>query len=132
VQGLHPKNLITLTEREITMDQKLKIVRMIADALDGKSLAVRIGNDVYQTHFHVSVYGNGRPAIRLIDAEDGSSFGVLTVNIPEAELGDWEVIVKTWSENESLAKAAIASGRFKDTGRRVPTGWAEAQVWEVL
>jgi hypothetical protein len=56
----------------------------------------------------------------------------LTVNIPEADLEPGEILVKTWSENESLAAAALASGHFRDTGKRVKTGWCEAEVWEVI
>ena len=81
-------------------------------------------------------YVNGRLAIQLVSADScegilsaGEPVGMLTVNIPSAELEDGEFLVKTWSENEDLAGGALASGRFVDTGRRVPTGHVEAQVW---
>ena len=48
---------------------------------------------------------------------------------PDAGLIDGEFAVRTWSKNESVAKAALASGIFEDTGKRIPTGFVEAQVW---
>lgn len=74
-------------------------------------------------------YGNGRLAIQLVNAETEEPIGKLTVNLPGEELGGGEFFVKTWSENEGIAAAALASGVFEDTGRRVPTGHVEAQVW---
>lgn len=78
----------------------------------------------------VHMYASGRSAI-VYNAENGERMGVLTVNIPEEELGPGEFLVKTWSENEALAAAALLSGDFVDTGRRVPTGRVEAQVWRM-
>lgn len=76
-------------------------------------------------------YDNGRQAIVVEGRHqyNGERIGTLTVNIPEATLGTGEVLVKTWSENERLAKDVLAAGLFEDTGRRVPTGWVEAEVW---
>lgn len=75
-----------------------------------------------------SYQNNGATAI-VLECEDGSQLATLTVNVPEAKVKDGEFLVKTWSENEGIAKAALDSGLFKDTGRRVATGWVEAQVW---
>ena len=74
-----------------------------------------------------------RRAIMLVGVDKcpGERIATLTVNIPEAEIADDEIIVKTWSENEGIAKDALASGLFEDTGRRIPTGFVEAQVWRV-
>lgn len=74
-------------------------------------------------------YGNDRVAIQLMDAETEEPIGKLTVNLPEEELAEGEFFVKTWSENKGIAAAALASGLFEDTGRRVATGRVEAQVW---
>ncbi len=41
------------------------------------------------------------------------------------------ILVKTWSENEAFAKAALATGLFEDTGKRFPTGFVEAQIWKL-
>ena len=77
-------------------------------------------------------YGNGRLAIQLVDAETEEPIANLTVNLPDEELAEGEFFVKTWSENQPIAAAALASGLFQDTGRRVPTGFVEAQVWRFV
>lgn len=56
-------------------------------------------------------------------------FAVLTTCIPGVELEEGEFLIKTWSENEPIAAAALASGLFEDTGRRVVCGETEAEVW---
>ncbi|GIK44893.1 MAG: DUF4313 domain-containing protein [Anaerolineae bacterium] len=76
-------------------------------------------------------YGNGRPAIVMADKEDGLPFGNLSTNLPDVHLGQNEIFIKTWSENNSLRQPALDSGLFRDTGRRVPVGHAEAEVWEM-
>ena len=76
--------------------------------------------------------GKGRAALRLIDAEDGSPVGIITVNIPEAHLGENEHCVKIWSENEGMLEAIINQGLATDTGRREPTGFVEAAVVTIL
>lgn len=57
--------------------------------------------------------------------------GKLTVCLPGSRLGSREVLVKTWSENQNLARAALGSKIFEDTGKRIATGYTEAQVWRV-
>lgn len=75
-------------------------------------------------------YEGGRLALQLMTPV-GTLAAILTVNIPEEDkrLKPGEFFVKAWSENETIAKEALASGLFEDTGRRVKTGWVEAQIW---
>lgn len=79
------------------------------------------------------IYAGGNLAIELVSTQDGERFGVLTVNLPESiELGQrGEIAVKTWNENQPLREPALASGLFVDTGRRIPTGHVEAEVWRL-
>ena len=77
-------------------------------------------------------YGTDRLAILVDCVDDGEPYGVLTVNIPKADLATGEILVKTWSENEALSEAARNCGLFADTGRREPTGFVYAEYWEVL
>lgn len=84
----------------------------------GETLAVNIGE-----------YAGGRPAIQLDDNETGEPYLTISVNVPHAEIADGEILAKTWSENESLRGPLLASGLFVDTGKRVPCGFAEAEVW---
>jgi len=93
---------------------------------------------VIQTRFGEAVvtlgrYGNGALAVELV-AEDGEPIAKLSVNLPQFadELGEGEFFAKIWSDNEAIAAAALASGFFEDTGRRVPTGFVEAQVWRFV
>lgn len=72
-------------------------------------------------------YSGGGLAIQYIG--DDGLLAVLTVNIPDADLEDGEFAIKNWSGNESVAQAAMATGLFIDTGKRIPTGFVEAQVW---
>ena len=105
----------------------------IENALGGKHLKVKLGGKEYNTYFSIDRYSIGRrTAIELICSEDQSPFCTLTTNLPHVELEEQEVLIKTWSENEEIAKAALTSGLFRDTGKRVSTGFVQAEVWEVL
>jgi hypothetical protein len=72
-------------------------------------------------------HDGGRKAIKLMDGEE--PYAMLTINIPEEPLEKGEFLVKGWSENEDVIEAARASGLFVDTGRRVPAGRCQAEVW---
>lgn len=93
-----------------------------------KHHSLTVGNRTVATHY--AEYAGGRLAIKYVDIKSGEPFSILTVNLPDDELADGEFFVKTWSENEKTAKAAIESGFYKDTGRRVKTGFVEAEVWK--
>jgi len=76
-----------------------------------------------------STYQNNGATAVVLECENGEPLATLSVNLEGVKLGEGEFLAKTWSENEEIAKAALDSGLFEDTGRRVPTGWVEAQVW---
>lgn len=79
-------------------------------------------------------YADGNPAVTLTLTETGEEFLTLSVNLPQDAhtLDEDEFFVKTWSENEYFIQDILATGLFEDTGRRVSTGWVEAQVWRIL
>lgn len=78
-------------------------------------------------------YSNGRLAIRYIQPKHNVVIATLTVNIPEyTDLKENEIIVKTWSENKLFAQEVLKTGDFEDTGKRIPLGFVEAQVWKIL
>lgn len=81
--------------------------------------------------FEVKAYGNNEPAVLVICKDDGSRYGVLSVNLPDVTLEPDEFAVKTWSENEELSKAAMDTGLFEDTGKRIPSEFVKAQVWKL-
>jgi len=77
-------------------------------------------------------YSNSDLAVQLI-AIDGQALGMLSVNLSECadRLGDGEFYANTYSENEALARAALASGLFEDTGRTVRSGDLTFPVWRL-
>jgi glutaminase len=95
--------------------------------LDGVEFSV---GDI-PVEFKIRSYSNSEPAILIICKDDGSQYGTLSVNLPPINLGFNELAIKAWSENEELAKAAMETGLFEDTGKRIETGFVEAQVWRL-
>uniref|UniRef100_A0A6M3IK18 Uncharacterized protein n=1 Tax=viral metagenome TaxID=1070528 RepID=A0A6M3IK18_9ZZZZ len=85
-----------------------------------------------KTYLEETKYMNGAKAIKII-SEDCEPFATLTVNIPEVihELEEDEILVKTWSENEEIANELRNSELFTDTGKRVSTGFVQAEIWKV-
>lgn len=75
-------------------------------------------------------YANGRPSIELFaPMEMDGTYAVLSVNLPDQPLADDEFFAKTWGENQHIRKPMLECGFFEDTGKRVPTGFVEAEVW---
>lgn len=74
---------------------------------------------------------NNRLAIQAIC--DEGPFGMLTVNLPEAELADDEVCIKVWSENAAWVPQVLAAfkDKFIPTGRSIPTGFVTAPVYKI-
>lgn len=100
---------------------------------DGETLTVSVSHYV-SPPARIAVY---------LTCADGAPYGVMSCNLPDAPDPNANVLTddtqrgvrfyaKTWSENTELAKAALASGHFRDTGLRAPAGMVEAQVWEVV
>jgi hypothetical protein len=71
---------------------------------------------------------DGSPAIELYD-EEGMPYTTFSVCLPGSQLQPDEVLVKTWSENEDLRQPMLDTGLFADTGRRVSSGFVNAEVW---
>lgn len=78
-------------------------------------------------------YTNGNLAI-LLEDEFGSPITKLSVNLPDSAylLNDNQFFAKTYSENEELAKDALASGFFKQTNTIVKNGWVSCPIWEIV
>lgn len=60
--------------------------------------------------------------------ENGECWATITVCIPGVDLEPGEFLIKTWSENEPAVRYLLDNG-FQDTGKRVRTGFVEAEVW---
>jgi hypothetical protein len=80
----------------------------------------------------VDAYSNGRIAVTAVDRVTGDRLGRVTVNIPEAQQADGEIFVKTWSENSGWVYQLpeLLPHVFRNTGRKVPAGYIQAEVWE--
>ena len=73
-------------------------------------------------------YANGRKAIRILDAEDGLPVMTATVNLPEVDLKDDEVIIKNYSENEGCLPFLITNGVVSAVERWVGHGMAVVKL----
>jgi hypothetical protein len=98
-----------------------------ADTKTGLSFNTRLcgtSNVVTNSYQH-----GGKLSVELV-ADDGEEIAVLSVNMPECShlLSDGEFFAKTWSENESIADDALASGIFRDSGRR-SDNIVNAPIW---
>jgi len=103
------------------------------EALNGRTFAVKAWGESTEVIVLVFKYQEGgAPAIQLRKNFDFSPFATLTVNIPDVKLGEDEILIKGWSENEPVADAAMKTGWFERTNKIVPTGFAVAEVWRVL
>lgn len=75
-------------------------------------------------------YTNGRLAIRAVN-QDGEPIATLTVNIPEIELSEGQVIIKDWSENEGALVTLEAAGLVQKVAG-VQAGFCTAHVCKWL
>lgn len=74
----------------------------------------------------------GAIAIRLEHRKDHDTVAVATVNMPEVSIGENQVIIKTWSENEGILETLERVGVLRSTGRRIQAGFAAAEVCDLL
>jgi hypothetical protein len=80
---------------------------------------------------HRREYALGGSAVVLIDS-DGARLATLSTRLEGPTPGWPRFWAKAWSENEELAREALVSGLFRDTGVRRRSGFVEAQLWEVV
>ena len=80
---------------------------------------------------HKGNYGNGRPALALIDPEDGQPYFTVTVNLINEEISEGHVFVKTWSENEGMLQCLTKAGVLQLVDWR-PSGYTEAAECKLM
>jgi hypothetical protein len=73
-------------------------------------------------------YSNGRKALRLIDQEDGLPVMTATVNVPEAELAEKEIIIKNYSENEGVLGFLQENGIVGPVKRMLGVGFPVVEL----
>jgi len=73
-------------------------------------MKVNLHGKELKANFHQ--YNNGRLAIELTCNDEGyeERWTVATINIPEIKLGENQVIIKNYSENEGVLDALIEAG----------------------
>jgi len=102
------------------------------EALSEKHVVLKLNEKAYLCEFVVERYSqDNSPAIKLVVVSDRELFCTLTTCIPGTILKKNEILVKTWSENASIAEQLLQFKMFTDTGKRVSTGFVEASIWTV-
>ena len=80
--------------------------------------------------FKTGRYCNGNLALQVVSEAEGP-ICVCTVN-PGVEVGDDEIAVKDYSENEGMAATLLEMGIIKgEPVYRIPSGWVEIPVYEL-
>ncbi len=77
-------------------------------------------------------YYNGRIALALVDSFDGEPVATATVNMPEIDLAEDEVIIKNYSENEGILEVLTAAGIVQPTGRIVESGFVTMEICKLV
>ncbi|MHB8549226.1 MAG: hypothetical protein ACYDAZ_08705, partial [Thermoplasmataceae archaeon] len=77
-------------------------------------------------------YPSGRPGINLIDQATGDCVCSATINLPDAQVGDGEVIIKDYAECEGMLEAFIKAGVVEPTGRMVDSGFVTLPICRLL
>lgn len=73
-------------------------------------------------------YANNRTSINLIDVSDNQPYAVATTNLPDVLLLDNEVLVKDYSEKESVLEFLTTNNIVVPTDKWVTTGFVDVQV----
>ncbi|HEK3608662.1 hypothetical protein PAE975_6069 (plasmid) [Pseudomonas aeruginosa] len=77
-----------------------------------------------------ALYRDQSIAIRLFE-DNGEPYSVLSTYIEHADIRNDEICIPSWNFKPEVLAGLIATGRFVDTRRVVPTGFVEAPVWRV-
>ena len=81
-------------------------------------------------------YSDGSLCLQAIDSEYGVPITKATVNLNydkvKGFLPDGHVYIKNYSENKGMLKALVDAGIVEDTGRKLTTGFVEANLCRYL
>jgi hypothetical protein len=100
--------------------------------VNGHKMKVRLNGKLYQVRAITKLYNKTKRLAIQYYTDEGEPFGMLTVNVPEMKiLRDDEIIVRTTEECEALAKAALATGLFTDTGVKIKSGFIYLSIWRI-
>lgn len=93
-----------------------------------KTYQLKTNYSEYTVILSTGSYANGRKAIRILDAEDGSPVMTATVNVPDVQLEPDEVIIKNYSENEGCLPFLITNGVVSPAERWLGHGMAVVKL----
>lgn len=74
---------------------------------------------------------NDRPAIQLVDGETWEPIATATVNLPDVEMEEDEVAVKTYSENEGMLEALLEAGVVTELVRFEYSGFVTIPIYKL-
>jgi hypothetical protein len=77
-------------------------------------------------------YFDGNTAIQLVDAEDGAPIATATINVPDAELPEDQVVIKDYSENAGMLDVLYEAGIISDPIGFVMTGFVPSPICKLL
>lgn len=100
---------------------------------ENKNFKINFLGDEIDVYLETANYQNNDAlAVQLIDAEDGSVFATVSVNLPESsELPPDEFYLKNWSENEEIAMELIKLGVIIPTGKSARSGYVVADSYKI-
>lgn len=79
-----------------------------------------------------NAYPNGRIALQLIDTEDGTPVATASVNLPDVNINDDEIFIKSYSENEGMMDMLLKEGIIGETLATANAGFATATLHKLL
>ena len=88
-------------------------------------------HDQHFTFARVGRYNNARVCYALVDA-NGEEVYRVSVNVPDVALGKQELLVKDYTENTGMLAALLAAGVVRDTGTRIPSGFVDLPLVELV
>lgn len=86
----------------------------------------------YRCKVKRGLYGNGRRALSLVDAETGEPILTATVNLPDEKIETHQAFIKDYSENEGILAVLVAAKLVRDLGLKKKTGYVEVSLVDVL
>ena len=90
----------------------------------------------WKCFLQLAKYSNDRLAIQLVSAEEnieeglflGEHIATSTVNLPNVEVAEDEIIIKDYAENEGMAQALEVAGYISPAIKTVQTGFTSAKI----
>jgi len=86
----------------------------------------------YICRLEFTEYNNRRPAIILIDVDDGQTVAVASVNVHGFYLDNDEIAIKDYSENEGMVECLIKYGIVSQPVRFCQSGFTSIPICKLL